>query len=237
MMPEPENSNREHTRDETGDAWLLEKLPLEITRTETQKKRSDRLSLFHKEQFLAGVSTTIADRLVLHAGSILTQGLLRKIRQEEDREKAFASGYSLIAIRDHSEQEFIQKLKRRGFSDEIVQSCRRSFADKDLLNDERFAVQFAQGKFSVNAWGPSKILSALRRKGISEAIARKALKDTFQEDDATESCIQLIQKREAHFRREVDPIKRKQKVFRFLHSKGYTMDVIHASSKEIEWLC
>ena len=237
MMPESEHFKRDSIGGETGDAWLLEKLPLEITRTETQKKRSDRLSLFHKEQFLAGVSVAIADRLTLRAGSVLTPGLLRSIRYEEDREKAFATGYSIIAIRDHSEQEFIQKLKKRGFSDEIVQSCRRSFLDRDLLNDGRFATQFARSKFSANGWGPSKILSALRRKGISEVMARKALEDTFQEEDATESCIQLIQKREVHFRRESDPIKRKQKVFRFLHSKGYTMDVIHASVKEIEWLC
>ena len=219
-----------------GDVWLLEKLPLEITRTETQKQRIERISLFHKGQFLVGLSVAIADRLAINTGTVLTSVLLHEIRLEENREKAFATGYSLIAIRDHSEQEFVQKLLKRGFSKDIIQSCKRSFLEKDLLNDERFAEQFAKGKSSLNRWGPSKILSELRRKGISERVARNALDQAFEEEDAAEHCIRLIEKREAHFRRESDPRKRKQKVFRYLQSKGYTSDVIFASTRTIDWL-
>ena len=48
--------------------------------------------------------------------------------------------------------------------------------EENYLNEERFAVQFAGGKFRINHWGRRKISYALKEKQVSEYLIRKALK-------------------------------------------------------------
>lgn len=219
-----------------NDDDLLARLPLTITKSVTQKKRDERLSLFHKDQFLLGLSSKIAEKLGISEGTLLDASTLASIRYEEERSEAVTLGYKLLAIRDHAVAEFEHKLRKKGIRRDIVDACSEAFQKSDLLNDDRFARQFVSSKSTLSQWGPVKLIMELKKRGISETQARSALADTFQKEDVEESCIALIQKRETHFKREKDPVKRKQKVFRYLSSKGYTMDVIYRSAERIEWL-
>jgi regulatory protein len=49
--------------------------------------------------------------------------------------------------------------------------------EENLLNEERFAIQFAGGHFRQKKWGKQKIIFALRQKRLGDAIIKKALKE------------------------------------------------------------
>ena len=40
--------------------------------------------------------------------------------------------------------------------------------EEGYLNEERFAVAFARGKFRMKSWGRNKIIQEMKRRGISE---------------------------------------------------------------------
>ncbi|MFN2438735.1 MAG: regulatory protein RecX [Chitinophagaceae bacterium] len=88
---------------------------------------------------------------------------------------------------ERSHQDAGQKLWDLGVSkadhDEII-----SFLiEEGYLNEERFAMQFAGGKFRINGWGRKKIVYALKEKQVNIYNINKALK-CIDEADYQKNC-------------------------------------------------
>jgi len=49
--------------------------------------------------------------------------------------------------------------------------------EEGLLNEQRYALAYASGKFRINRWGKYKIKQALQQKSISSYCIQKALSD------------------------------------------------------------
>ena len=62
--------------------------------------------------------------------------------------------------------------------DEIISTL----IEENYLNEERFAIAYAGGKFRVNKWGRVKIKYELKQKQVSEYCIKKAFKEIPEED-------------------------------------------------------
>ena len=51
-----------------------------------------------------------------------------------------------------------------------------SLIEEGYLDEERFAIAFAGGKFRINQWGKQKITHALKQKQVSDYSIKKALR-------------------------------------------------------------
>ena len=205
---------------------ISDKLPLKITSISPQKKRKDRFSLFHEDTFLVGVSSQTLIDLSLKKGVELTPFLFEKISDAEEYQKVKDTFYDYLSRRDHGSFELKQKALKKGFHSNIINDVLDEFDRKGLLNDESFAKKFAADKAEFKQWGPVKIKSALRKKGISKNIAEKTVHSITNDLDQVQICVDLLSKRKSHFLRETDPLKRKQKMYRYLAGKGFTGSVV-----------
>jgi len=57
-----------------------------------------------------------------------------------------------------------------------------SLIEEGYLNEERFAIAFAGGKFRMNQWGKQKIKHALKQKQVSEYSINKALRKIVNDE-------------------------------------------------------
>jgi len=48
---------------------------------------------------------------------------------------------------------------------------------ENYLNEERFAITYAGGKFRIKHWGKNKIKQSLKQKQVSDYFIKKALKE------------------------------------------------------------
>jgi regulatory protein len=197
------------------------RLPLTITSISVQKKRTDRFSLFHEKEFLIGVSAQTLLDYSIKKGSTLTHELYLKIQHSEDYQKIKDAIYVYLSGRDHATFELKQKVMKKGFDSSLIESVLDEFDQKGLLDDENFARKFATDKAEFKNWGPNKIKSELIKKGISKKIAEKVVQKLSDSLEQDQICVDLLRKRKQHFLREEDPLKRKQKMFRYLAGKGY----------------
>jgi regulatory protein len=98
--------------------------------------------------------------------------------EEEDptdvRRRARESAVRILGRREHSQKELIRKLKQREFSEEVVEETLGWLGEHDLLNEQRFASEYARMR-AGRGYGPQRILQELRERGISEQEARDAL--------------------------------------------------------------
>jgi len=140
------------------------------------------------------------------------------------KEQALQKLRQYCAYQERSHSEVIQKLwelgVRKAEHDEIVSSL----IEEDYLNEERFAIQFAGGKFRMKNWGRKRIYYALKEKKVSEYNIRKAMKEI--PDDAYEkTLLQLAEKKYASLKDE-QYLVRKKKTMDYLMQKGYEPELV-----------
>jgi len=95
---------------------------------------------------------------------------------------------------------------------------------ENCLNDERFAVAFARGRFKLKQWGRKKIQKGLREKRVSDEIAQKALEQINKKEYGA-ILNKLAKERYAALKHEQHLV-RKKKTMDYLMQKGYELDLV-----------
>lgn len=103
--------------------------------------------------------------------------------------------------------------------------------ENDYLNEQRFAEQFAGGKFRMKQWGRQKIRWALRQKNVSEYCIEKGLAQIPSADYAI-VIDQLTQKRWEELAGE-DDFSRKGKTKNYLVQKGYEPSLVQQAVDQL----
>ena len=82
--------------------------------------------------------------------------------------------YCAYQERCHSEAQdkLFQLGVRKNEHDEIISQL----IEENYLNEERFAIAFARGRFRLKQWGRIKIRYELKKRQVSEYCINKALK-------------------------------------------------------------
>lgn len=126
--------------------------------------------------------------------------------------------------RDRAHSEVKAKLREYGLNAKEQASLLVEMIEENLLNEERYAIAFAGGKFRVNHWGKEKIKAALKMKGVSTYCINKALME-IDENDYYNTLFKLYRKQVKHTQK-LSPTD-KRKLVRYLREKGYTLSDIH----------
>lgn len=107
-----------------------------------------------------------------------------------------------------------------------------SLIQDDYLNEERFAIEFAGGRFRLKDWGKKKIYYALKEKRVSDYCIKKALQQ-IDEADYEKLLMSLTEKKYASLKNE-QYLVRKKKTMDYLLQKGFESERITAALKTME---
>ena len=145
------------------------------------------------------------------------------------KEQALQKLRQFCAYQERSHYEVQQKLwdlgVRRAEHDEILSTL----IEENYLNEERFAIQFAGGKFRMKDWGRKKIYYALKEKKVSEYSIKKAMKE-IDEDAYLKTLHSLAEKKYASLKGEQYLVRRK-KTMDYLLQKGFESDLVGRTLK------
>lgn len=92
------------------------------------------------------------------------------------------------------------------------------------LNEERFAIAFAGGKFRVKQWGRVKIKYELKQKQVSEYSIKKALQQ-IKEDEYRAALKKLAEEKYESLKDEQHLV-RKRKTVDYLLQRGFEMELV-----------
>lgn len=141
-------------------------------------------------------------------------------RRQLTREQALQKAKHYCAYQERCHSEVKEKLYSFGLRKTDVEQLLTQLIDEDYLNEERFAVQFAGGKFRMKQWGRVKIKYELKQKGVSEYCIKKALKE-INEEAYLKTLRKLFDEKMKTLRSETNQFIRKQKLQDYLLQKGY----------------
>lgn len=92
------------------------------------------------------------------------------------------------------------------------------------LDEERFVRSYIRGKFYMKHWGRYKIQLNLKQKQISEKLISRCW-DEIDDNDYKKTIRSFIEKQQDNIK-ETNTFKKKNKIIKFLISKGFEYEVI-----------
>jgi len=140
------------------------------------------------------------------------------------KEQALIKIKHFCAYQERCHKEVRYKLISLGVKtndrDEII----ATLIEENYLNEERFAIQYAGGKFRLKQWGKNKIRHSLKGKLLSEYCIKKALK-SIDDELYNETIRQLAAKKYSSLKGE--QYIRKKKTIDYLLQKGYEAELVY----------
>jgi len=127
-----------------------------------------------------------------------------------------ARALRLLARREHSRQELARKLSPHAESAELLESVLAGLQEKRQLSDERYAEERA--RWLARKYGAAKIRHELQARGVAAAVI-----DSLPPQDDLERARAILARK---YRAPADSLEEKAKRARFLHSRGFSGDVI-----------
>ena len=146
-----------------------------------------------------------------------------------DKKQALAKAESFCVYQERSQKEVRYKLVEWGMRGDELEEILSELITNNFLNEERFALQYASGKFRIKKWGRTKIKQGLKLKGVPERILQKALY-SMDDDEYLETLTHLAEKKAASLQ-ESNPLKRKMKLVSYLQGRGFENDLIFVALK------
>ncbi len=128
------------------------------------------------------------------------------------------------AYQERCHKEVKEKLYSFGLRKSEVEELISLLIEEDYLNEERFATQYAGGKFRMNNWGRIKITHALQQKFVSSYCIKLGLK-AIKEDDYEAMLLKLATTKWLLLKGE-QYLSRQAKLYAYLQQKGYEGDLI-----------
>ena len=148
----------------------------------------------------------------------------QKPKKIYDKKSAKVKIEQYCAYQERSQQEVRDKLYDMGLHQKEVEELISELVVDNFLNEERFAISYARGKFRIKHWGKNKIKQNLKLKKVSEYCIKKALKE-IDPDEYYEILKTELQKKSDKLK-DKDPFIRKNKIAQYLGSRGFEMDLI-----------
>ena len=144
--------------------------------------------------------------------------------------KTLTTGQALQKLRhycgyqERCHSELKEKLYRLGVFKNEHDSIIATLIEEDYLNEERFAIAFAGGKFRVKQWGRVKIKYELKQKQVSEYSIKKAIQQ-IKENEYRDVLKRLADEKYAAVKNEQHLV-RKKKTIDYLLQRGFEMELV-----------
>lgn len=157
-------------------------------------------------------------------------------RKQLTGEQAMQKIKQYCAYQERCHLEVKEKLYTYGLFKQQVEELLSRLIEEDYLNEERFAIQFAGGRFRLKQWGRVKIKYALKQKQVSEYCIKKALTQ-IDEEAYQKTLQQLANKKWTEIsKKEPDKFARISKTTDYLLLKGFEAELVRTEVTRVSVL-
>jgi len=146
------------------------------------------------------------------------------------KQKAFR----YLGRRLHSAYELKLKLRQKGYSLDLIDQIIDELINSNYVNDNEFALLFAEENIKNKLWGRRKLEAELFKKGIDRNIVSHVVREKFSGGDELSMALELGRKKVRSLSsRGFETEKIKTRLISFLLTKGYDYEI---SSRTVEIL-
>lgn len=148
-----------------------------------------------------------------------------KPRQMETEAELYEAAIKVLMRRAHSVSDMKKTLARRCQDETLVKAVVERLKRENLIDDARYATQFARHRAETRKQGQFRIARELRARGVPDRHIEAALQDSAEVTDPAVVVRQRIERKLKMFRGEIDANKMAS-IYRSLIGAGFPADLI-----------
>ncbi len=156
----------------------------------------------------------------------------RRPHQLETEAELYDVAVRALMRRAHSIHEMKQKLERRSESKLLVQVVMARLKENGMIDDARYAKQFARQRTESRKQGKYRVARDLRARGIPDRHISSALEEVAQTSDEAAMVRQRIARKLRSYRGEIDE-KKMASMYGSLLRAGFSADVVRRELKAL----
>ncbi len=161
----------------------------------------------------------------------LDKNELEALIHDESVKKAVLAGIKHISYKQRTSKEVADKLRNLEHTPEQIEEATQKLIELGFLDDERYAEEFVDTR--QIRYGRKRIFLELKKRGIPEHIAEKALNDILDVDAGYQTALELARKKYAQCE-GLEAQKTATRIQGMLLRKGYSYDIVNRIMKELD---
>ncbi|MFS0727915.1 RecX family transcriptional regulator [Paenibacillus sp. 1P07SE] len=178
--------------------------------------------LDHKEEAALTLHEDVVVRYRLSKGAVLSAAAIDDIREAGDRHQAYRLAVAYLGVKARTAKEIERYLLRKEVQAEYIGVVIERLAEEQFIDDADYAERFARQRLRLQQKGSRRIQQELLQRGVSKAVAVKAVNGLDREDEL-QAAIRTAAKKWRSLKGEERD--RRRKLAMFLLRRGYPHDV------------
>jgi regulatory protein len=147
---------------------------------------------------------------------------------------AYNYALNLLSARPYSTSALHRKLIRKQYSAADADDAIRRLVDNGLLNDAKYAEQYARSKILTTGTSKRRLQQDLYRKGIKGDVATNAIANVIEQEEIdTDAVIDRVARKKLTQLGDLEPLVLRRRLFGFLARRGYDIDEINSVVKSL----
>jgi regulatory protein len=155
-------------------------------------ERKKQVNVFVDGSFSFAILEEVAATAGLKVGQQLSTCQVEKLTRADLFQRCFAAALHYLGYRPRSEAEVRQRLRRRGFSNDVVDKVISGLKERGLIDDLAFAQYWRDNRLSFNQRSQRLIKLELRQKGVTAEIADEVVENSNDDIAAYEAGLKKI---------------------------------------------
>lgn len=151
--------------------------------------RGERLRVDVGDEAPIELATCVAPSLT--PGDHIDEATLLALREATEDYDAREAALRLLSYRPRSHGELRDRLARKGVAAERIARCLDALEVAGVLDDEAFAESHVRDAVRLRPRGSRRLLAELRRKGVAEETATRAVERVLVEEESTDGELAL----------------------------------------------
>lgn len=166
----------------------------------------------------------------IKTGKNLTEEKIQEIKSSSDLLLAKEIAYKFLSYKPRTQKEIEEKLKLKGFSDDIISKVIDDIKRYGFINDLEYTRNFVLNRLRSKTLGKIALKQILLSKGIPNETIEQVLAERENLIDEFEIALELAEKKLKQIKssrgKKGDKNEQKRKIYEFLARRGFTWDTI-----------
>lgn len=140
---------------------------------------------------------------------------------------AYNYALNLLSARPYSTSALYRKLIQKKYPAADAEGAVRRLVNNGLLNDAKYAEQYARSKILTTGTSRRRLQQDLYRKGIKGDMATTAIANVIEQEEIdTDALVERVAKKKLTQLGDLEPLVLRRRLFGFLARRGYNLDEI-----------
>lgn len=201
--------------------------------TAAEPRRRGLVQLFLDGEAAVKLDAQVFLQSGLKPGDQVSDQELFELVQASDARRAQEKALYLLEYRNYSKRELTEKIARTAASREAAQAAAGRMEELGLVDDRRFAQDYARELFSRKGYGARRAAQELRRKGLDQELVQELVEKYGSPEQSGENIRRVLEKKYPGWREDE---KVRRRAFAALQRLGYSyQEVREAMGQGEDW--